>query len=143
MFYLYLLIALGLIVGVLFAVPVKRKVWVALAAVSVAAVGLIIPAIGVLVGSQQTTLLHLPETLFGAEVLSIDPLSALFLLIIGLAGVATVIYSRGYLAHYLTKKSSAHISLHYSSVVIHIEWRILVPLCLGVDDDRLVSLDSL
>ena len=118
MFYLYLLIALGLIVGVLFAAPVKHKVWVALAAVSVAAVGLIIPAIGVLVGSQQTTLLHLPETLFGAEVLSIDPLSALFLLIIGLAGVATVIYSRGYLAHYLTKKSSAHISLHYSSLVI-------------------------
>ena len=131
MFYLYLLIALSLLIALLFLTPIKHKVWVALAAVATTAFGLAIPAIGVLAGSQQVTLLHLPRTIFGAETITIDPLSALFLIIIGIAGIATIIYSRGYLAQYLTKKSSTHISLHYSSLAILIISMMMVVISSG------------
>lgn len=50
--------------------------------------------------------------------MAVDSLSALFLLIIAVSGMATVLYSRGYLQGYLAEKSSAHISLHYVSLTI-------------------------
>ncbi len=116
MFYLYLLLALALLVGALFIAPLRSKVWVAFAAVTAAAAAVAVPAVSVLAGAPAKVLLRAEGPLFGAEELAIDPLSALFLLIIGLAGIATMLYSRGYLQSYLTKKSSAHISLHYASL---------------------------
>ena len=116
MFYLYLLLALALLVGALFIAHLRSKVWVAFAAVTAAAAAVAVPAVSVLAGAPAMVLLRAEGPLFGAEELAIDPLSALMLLIIGVAGISTVLYSRGYLQGYLNKKSSAHISLHYASL---------------------------
>ncbi|MBQ5875278.1 MAG: NADH-quinone oxidoreductase subunit E, partial [Alistipes sp.] len=81
--------------------------------------------------TQPITLMQIQGPIFGVETLTVDSLSALFLLIIGIAGFATVIYSRGYLAQYLDKKSSAHISLHYTALVIMILAMMLVVVSSG------------
>lgn len=126
MFYLYLLLALAVLVIAIFSAPMHRKVWVALGAVVIAAIAFAVPAIGVLMGAPTVTIIEMTSPLFGAEAISIDPLSAMMLLIIGIAGVATLLYSRGYMAGYLNKKSSAHISLHYTSLVLMILAMMLV-----------------
>ena len=116
MFYLYLLLALALLVAAVFMAPLRHKVWVAFAAVAAAAVAVAIPSIGVLAGAGEIIVMPSIDSPLGVGALSVDALSAMFLLIISLAGIATILYSRGYLAHYLTKKSSAHISLHYTAL---------------------------
>ncbi len=131
MFYLYLLLALALLVATTFAAPLKSKVWVAFTAVVAAAVAVAVPSIGVLAGFGEIELLSSIESPLGSGALSIDALSAMFLLIISLAGVATILYSRGYLAHYLTKKSSAHISMHYTALVLLIVSMMLVVMADG------------
>ena len=118
MFYLYLLIALAILAAVIFSAPLRLKVWMALGAVGIIAIASVIPAIGVLLGGRDVMIVAMQSPLFGAEMLAIDPLSAFMLIIISIAGIATTLYSRGYLEHYLNKKSSAHISLHYFSLVV-------------------------
>ncbi|MDE5906348.1 MAG: NADH-quinone oxidoreductase subunit E, partial [Alistipes sp.] len=49
---------------------------------------------------------------------SMDSLSAFFVLLIVLGAIAATLYSRGYLAHALAHKSPAHVSLHYTSLVV-------------------------
>ena len=131
MFYLYLLLALALLVVAVFMAPLKSKVWVAFSAVAAAAVAVAIPSIGVLAGAGEIELMSSISSPLGEGKLSIDSLSAMFLLIISLAGMATVLYSRGYLAHYLTKKSSAHISLHYTALVVLVLSMMLVVIADG------------
>ena len=131
MFYLYLLLALALLVVAVFMAPLKSKVWVAFSAVAAAAVAVAIPSIGVLAGAGEIELMSSISSPLGEGSLSIDSLSAMFLLIISLAGMATVLYSRGYLAHYLTKKSSAHISLHYTALVVLVLSMMLVVIADG------------
>ncbi len=131
MFYLYLLLALALLVAATFMAPLRSKVWVAFTAVTVAALAVAIPSIGVLAGAGEIELISSIDSPLGEGVLSIDALSAIFLLIIGVAGMATVLYSRGYLAHYLTKKSSAHISLHYTSLTLLVLSMMLVVMADG------------
>lgn len=131
MFYLYLLPTLALLVAALFLSPLRSKVWVALASVVTMALAAAIPAIGVLSSTKSLTIMEFTSPIFGQESLSIDPLSALFLLIIGVAGIATILYSKGYLEQYLQKKSSAHISLHYSSLVVLILSMMLVVVSSG------------
>ena len=131
MFYLYLLLALALLVAAVFSAPLRSKVWVAFTAVATAAVAVAIPSIGVLAGAGEIELMSSISSPLGEGKLSIDSLSAMFLLIIGLAGMATVLYSRGYLAHYLTKKSSAHISLHYTALAVLVLSMMLVVIADG------------
>ena len=131
MFYLYLLLTLALLVAATFIAPVKTKVWVAFTAVAGAAVAVAVPSIGVLASGSEIELMSSIESPMDVGRLSIDALSALFLLIIGLAGMATILYSRGYLAHYLTKKSSAHISLHYTALTLLILSMMLVVMADG------------
>ena len=131
MFYLYLLLALALLAGVLFVAPLRCKVWVTLAAVTAAAAAVAVPAIGVLAGAPAETLVHIEGPLFGCEQIAIDRLSALFLLIIAVSGIATVLYSRGYLQNYLAEKSSAHISLHYFSLTVLVLSMMLVVMSSG------------
>ena len=131
MFYLGLLLTLTLLVAALFIVPLRSKIWVALTAVTGAIAALAYPAVTALMTTQPITLMQIQGPIFGAETLTIDSLSALFLLIIGIAGFATIIYSRGYLAQYLDKKSSAHISLHYAALVIMILAMMLVVVSSG------------
>ena len=131
MFYLYLLPTLTLLIVALFLSPLRSKVWVALATAVTLALAAIVPAIGVLTSGKSLVLMEFMSPIFGQESLSIDPLSAIFLLIIGVAGVATVLYSKGYLEQYLKKKSSAHISLHYTSLVVLILSMMLVVISSG------------
>lgn len=131
MLYLYLLPALALLVAALFIAPLRSKVWVSLVAVTAAAAAVAVPSIGVLAGAPAKVLLAGEGPIFGAEELVIDPLAALFLLIIGVAGISTVLYSRGYLEGYLGKKSSAHISLHYVSLTVLVISMMLVVMSSG------------
>ena len=131
MFYLGLLLTLTLLIAALFIAPLRSKIWVALTAVTGAIAALAYPAITALMTTQPIVLMQTSGPIFGAETLTIDSLSALLLLIIGIAGFATVIYSRGYMAQYLDKKSSAHISLHYAALVIMILAMMLVVVSSG------------
>ena len=131
MFYLGLLLTLTLLVAALFIAPLRSKIWVAFTAVIIAVAALSYPAISALMTTHPIVLMQAQGPIFGAENLSIDSLSALFLIIIGIAGIATIIYSRGYLAQYLDKKSSAHISLHYAALVIMILSMMLVVMSSG------------
>lgn len=131
MFYISLLVVLTLIVAAIFLSPLRWKMWVAFAATSLFATAAAIPAISVLAGGEELSLLPIVSPFFGAESLHMDALSALFVLIIGIAGIATLLYSRGYLEHYLDKKSSAHISLHYTALVVLVISMVLVVLSSG------------
>lgn len=132
MFYITLLSALTLLVAALFLTPLRQKMWVAFAAVVAAAIAIAIPAIGVLAqGGGEVVIAEIVSPFFGKEALTMDSLSALFSLVIGIAGVATLLYSRGYLAHYLNKKSSAHISLHYTALVVLVVSMMLVVISSG------------
>ena len=131
MFYISLLLALTLLVAALFVAPVRSKVWVAFAATLLATIAAVVPAIGILAGGGSIEIMQIQSPFFGTESLVMDSLSALFVLIIGIAGLATMLYSRGYLAHYLDKKSSTHLSLHYTSLVVLVVSMILVVISSG------------
>ena len=131
MFYISLLLALTLLTAALFMAPLRWKMWVAFAATALVAIAAAIPAIGVLMGGGELEIMHFTSPFFGEEALCMDSLSALFTLIISIAGIATLLYSRGYLAHYLDKKSSAHISLHYTALVVLVASMILVVISSG------------
>ena len=131
MFYLTLLLVLSLLVGAIFAAPLRGKVWVAFTAVAIAAITVAVPSIGVLAGAQTIVIAHDIPSILGAGMLSIDPLTAVFLLVIAIAGVATMLYSRGYIASYLNKKSPAHISLHYTALATLILSMMLVVMADG------------
>ena len=97
MFYLYFLLFLTLLVAVIFATPLRLKVWVTTAIIALTALALAVPSIAILAGGENFTLVEMIGPLFGRESLSVDSLTAVFLLIIGIAGCATLIYSKGYL----------------------------------------------
>lgn len=118
MFFIYSLVALAAITALIFAVPLRAKAWTAL---TVAAAGVLCAAVqaaGVLAGQGAVSLWSVPDTPFGTDTGSIDPLSALFILMIGIGAVASILYARGYLEHTLREKSPAHVSLHYTSLVV-------------------------
>ena len=131
MFYISLLLALTLLVATLFLAPLRWKMWVATSATALVAIAASIPAISVLSGDSEMEIMRITSPFFGAETLHMDSLSALFVLIICIAGIATMLYSRGYLEHYLDKKSSAHISLHYTALVVLVASMILVVVSSG------------
>lgn len=131
MFYLYLLLALALLVAAVFLTPQRHKVWVAFAAIATMGIATAVPAIGVLAGADTIAVAESIRSVVDVGALRIDPLTAIFLLIIGIAGVATTLYSRGYLAQYLDKKSSAHISLHYTALVVLVLSMMLVVMADG------------
>ena len=114
--YLYSLLVVALIIAAIFLTPVKRKVWVATAFIGMAAIGAI--ALSVMAFCNgKVELAEFATSLFGVERLSVDILSSLFLCIIAIASIATVLYSRGYVANYLKRFSPAHISMHYTALV--------------------------
>ncbi|WP_295940847.1 proton-conducting transporter membrane subunit [uncultured Alistipes sp.] len=118
MFFLYSLLALAVVSILIFAAPLKTKVWTALVLIAAGAFWCSAKAIGVLTGAQAGRLWTIHNTVFGTDTGSMDALSALFVVIISLGALTTVLYSRGYLAHYLAQKSSAHISLHYTALTV-------------------------
>lgn len=112
--YLFILI---LPAAIIFAAPLRAKVWAAIGITAVFAAAVCTASIGVLATGRTMHIWQGFSTAFGAEAIVLDRLSALFAVIISIAAVATTIYSRGYLARYLDSKSPVHISIHYTSLV--------------------------
>lgn len=148
--FLYSLLALAVVTALIFAAPLKAKVWATLAVVAAGALWASATAVGVLAGGHTVRLWATDVFLFGSDAGSMDPLSALFALIVSVGAVAAVLYSRGYLAHYLGRKSPGpHLAaLHRAGddVLRHagrsdLRRRIFIPLFLGADDRRIVPAD--
>ncbi|MBR2429485.1 MAG: NADH-quinone oxidoreductase subunit E [Alistipes sp.] len=112
----YTLLAVVAIIVALFVTPMRYKVWTATGIISAAAIAAITLAVKAF-SDGTTELMSFSTIFFGRETLMVDPLSGLFLVIIAIASIATVIYSRGYVEGYLKRYSSAHISLHYTALV--------------------------
>ena len=118
MLFIYTLLFLVVAVAAIFSTPLRAKAWTALALTAAGALWASVRAIGVLADGGTESLWMIPGTLFGGDSGSMDPLSALFVLLISIGSVASVLYSRGYLAHTLREKSPAHVSLHYTSLTV-------------------------
>ena len=114
--YLYTLLAAIVVIVAIFLTPLRQKVWVATGVIALSAIAAIGFAIEALITGGRT-IHEFTTPLFGAENFAVDRLSALFLIIISIASVATVLYSRGYIEGYLKRFSETHISLHYSALV--------------------------
>lgn len=128
--YLYSLIAAMLVALVIFLVPKRYKVWVATGVVSLVALAAITVAVMAFMG-QPVALVKFVTPFFGEESLAVDKLSALMLIIISVASVATVLYSKGYVAGYLERYSEAHISMHYTALVTLVVSMMLVVVSSG------------
>ena len=128
--YLYSLIAAMLVALVIFLVPKRYKVWVATGVVSLVALAAIAVAVMAFMG-QPVELVKFVTPFFGEEALAVDKLSALMLIIISVASVATVLYSKGYVAGYLERYSEAHISMHYTALVTLVVSMMLVVVSSG------------
>ena len=128
--YLYSLIAAMLVALVIFLVPKRYKVWVATGVVSLVALAAITVAVMAFMG-QPVEFVKFVTPFFGEEALAVDKLSALMLIIIAVASVATVLYSKGYVAGYLERYSEAHISMHYTALVTLVVSMMLVVVSSG------------
>ena len=128
--YLYSLIAAMLVALVIFLVPKRYKVWVATGVVSLVALAAITVAVMAFMG-QPVELVKFVTPFFGEESFAVDKLSALMLIIIAVASVATVLYSKGYVAGYLERYSEAHISMHYTALVTLVVSMMLVVVSSG------------
>ena len=128
--YLYSLLAAMLVALVIFLVPKRYKVWVATGVVSLVALAAIAVAVMAFMG-QPVELAKFTTPFFGEESLVVDKLSALMLIIISVASVATVLYSKGYVAGYLERYSEAHISMHYTALVTLVVSMMLVVVSSG------------
>lgn len=128
--YLYSLLAAMLVIFLIFLVPKRLKVWVATGVISLVAVAAIAVAVMAFC-DMKLDAVEFTTTLFGAESFAIDKLTALMLVIISVASVATVLYSRGYVAGYLERFSSAHISIHYTALVTLVVSMMLVVMSSG------------
>ncbi len=113
---LYAILAAVLAIAAIFLTPLRYKVWTATAFIGLASIAAIALAVNTL-SNGAMELMRFSTIFFGNESLSVDPLSSLFLVIIAVAAIATVIYSRGYVEGYLKRFSPAHISLHYTALV--------------------------
>lgn len=129
--FLYLLFALVLVTLSIFAAPLRSKVWVATVIMVASSLWLSVKAIGVLASGATLALWQSPTGILGSESIVMDPLSALFVLIISFSSLSTLLYSKGYLKGYLQTKSSAHISLHYTALTIMSLAMLAVVLCNG------------
>ena len=129
--FLYTLLAAAVAVVVaLFVTPLRQKVWVATGVIATAAIATI--ALAVMAFSNGAiTLAEFTTPLLGGESISVDKLSSLFLVIIAVASVATVLYSKGYVEGYLERFSPAHISLHYAALVMLVVSMMMVVMSSG------------
>ena len=128
--YLYALLVTMLLIAAIYLAPLRSKVWVATGIVSLAACSAIALAVMAFLGGDVAIATFITP-LFGAEHLSVDKLSSLFLLIISVAAVATTLYSKGYVEGYLKRFSPAHISLHYTALVLLVVSMMLVVMSSG------------
>ena len=129
--YLYTLLAALIVIAAIFLTPLKHKVWVATGVISLAAIAAITLTVMAFASTKPIAIAELSTPIFGAEYFSVDKLSSLFMLIIAIASIATVVYSRGYVGGYFNRFSAAHISLHYTSLVLLVVSMMLVVMSSG------------
>ncbi len=128
--YIYALLVAALLIAAIFLAPLSKKVWVATGIIALAACSAIaLAAMAFIKGSVELATLTTP--IFGVEYIAVDKLSSLFLLIISVAAVATVLYSRGYVEGYLMRYSAVHISLHYTALVLLVVSMMIVVMSSG------------
>ena len=113
----YILLAAIVVIAAIFITSLRQKVWVATGVIATLACAATSLAIKALV-EGSVHIASFSTQLFGQESFAVDKLSALFLIIISIASVAVVLYSRGYLEGYLKRYAEAHISMHYTALVI-------------------------
>ena len=90
--FLYSLLALAVVTALIFAAPLKAKVWATLAVVAAGALWASATAVGVLAGGHTVRLWATDVFLFGSDAGSMDPLSALFALIVSVVmGVIAIV----------------------------------------------------
>ena len=128
--YLYSLLVAMLVVLVIFLVPKRSKVWVATGAISLASLSAIAAAVMAFSG-EVVKIVEFETMFFGMEHLAVDKLSGLMLIIISVASIATVLYSRGYVKGYLERYTTAHISMHYTALVALVVSMMLVVMSSG------------
>lgn len=114
--YLNLFLAFALLAAVIFAIPVRWKAWAAAAAVTATAAAAIFVGAKVLATGQTAEIVAMQGPLFGPEAIIVDPLSALFLIIIAITSVAAALYACSYMKGYYGRKSSAQFSIHFLSL---------------------------
>ena len=115
--YLYSLLTVAALIVAIFLTPQRKKVWTATGIIAASAGAALWYAVRSF-SEGEITIARFTTDLFGEESLSVDALSSLFLVIIAVASIATVIYSRGYVEGYLKRFSPAHISLHYTALTL-------------------------
>lgn len=115
--YLYSLLTVAALIVAIFLTPQRKKVWTATGIIAASAGAALWYAVRSF-SEGEITIARFNTGLFGEESLSVDTLSSLFLVIIAVASIATVIYSRGYVEGYLKRFSPAHISLHYTALTL-------------------------
>ena len=115
--YLYSLLTVAALIVAIFLTPQRKKVWTATGIIAASAGTALWYAVRSF-SEGEITIARFTTDLFGEESLSVDALSSLFLVIIAVASIATVIYSRGYVEGYLKRFSAAHISLHYTALTL-------------------------
>lgn len=115
---LTILLCLALVSLVLFAVPRRWKGYVALLIVVGGGCVAVVDAVGVLLSGVWHRADYGQNIVFGQEYSVIDPLSALFILLISVVGVSVTIYANGYLRGEASEKSSPHLSMHYIALIV-------------------------
>lgn len=118
MLFLYALAALAAVTAAIFAVPLRAKAWTAAVITSAAAAGCTALSVGVLASGRPLRVDCHADTLFGHQAIVIDPLGALFIIMVSFTAVATMLYAVGYVRGYYGRKPAAHISLHYTALTI-------------------------
>ena len=130
MMYLYTLLAALVVIVAIFVAPLRHKVWVATATIAVTAAAALTFAVKAF-NEGMVTIATFSTSMFGEESFAVDKLSSLFLVIISIAAMATVLYSRGYVAGYMKRFSSSHFSLHYTALVLLVVSMMLVVMSSG------------
>ncbi|MBQ8367268.1 MAG: NADH-quinone oxidoreductase subunit E [Alistipes sp.] len=129
--YLYTLLAALVVIVAIFLTPQRLKVWVATGVTVLVAIAAVVLATMAFTSTAPITIAEFTTPFFGAETFAVDKLSSLFLVIIAIASVATVVYSRGYVEGYLKRFSEAHIALHYTALVMLVVTMMLVVMSSG------------
>ncbi len=118
MLFLHTLLALAIVVAAIYLAPLKAKAWVAGILIGGAGGYLAVKAVHSLTYGFKYRLWTFDSLMLGPDSGSLDPLSALFVLVIVVGAVASTLYSHGYLKHALAAKSPAHVSLHYTALAV-------------------------
>ena len=103
-------------VGMMF--PKKHKISALSILVAIGSIFTLIPALNVFLSGESLSQTFFFNPVFGKVNFVIDSLSAFFITIISVMGLASVIYSKGYLRHYIEEGKSINSHMVFLSMLI-------------------------